>query len=429
MSGTTDTVVANAEVKSATTIIDRRTSIAVASAILLANICNYGFQIATGHLLSVEEYGLLGGFMAGITIITVATSSLQTASARAIAAGEHQARRSGYLDRLTRTAVITAIAVGFIGVVLSPILSRFLNIGILPIVILGLYVLPSSLDSIAAGRLQGSKRFYALAVYSSAQAVGKIVVVAGVFAVGLHVSGLLAGVVLSCAVVAIVGLFSSRDVGAISTHVLSPEMRWNFAALLLFWIIVTSDMAFARAFFEPEAAGVYAAAAVLGRAVLWLPMVLTQVLFPHMADRWARKQAIRTVMTRAFLLIAVIAVVAVGGLYVFGQQIFAILYGDKYDGAADIAWKIGLAMVPLAMLNLLVFHFLARGQRRFLLTMAIATVGELLAFYLVPKSGTYYAAVLGCTGLVLLICVMPRSAWRRAGRIRIPAGASIPPES
>jgi hypothetical protein len=46
--------------------------------------------------------------------------------------------------------------------------------------------------------------------------------------------------------------------------------------------------------------------------------------------------------------------------------------------------------------------------------MGIAAVGELLAFYLAPKSGTSYAVVLGSTGLLLLACVMPRSAWQRS---------------
>jgi O-antigen/teichoic acid export membrane protein len=400
----------------AVSIIDRRSGIAVATAILFANLCNYGFQILTGRLLSVEEYGLLAGFMAAITIITVGTSSLQTTAARAIAAGENQPENHSLLDDLTKSAVVGAVVLGLVIAVSAPIFSRFFNIGALPILILGVYVLPSSLDSLAAGRLQGARRFRALALYSTGQAIAKLVVASAVIGIGLRVSGVLAGLVVSCGAIALWGMFRSRNAGAINTHVLSPEMRRNFLALLLFWVVLSIDIPFARAFFEPRDAGIYAAAAVLGKAVLWLPTMLTQLLFPHLAHLSAHGQGARSLMKRAIGLVAVLASVAVLGLYLLGEPLFAILYGSRYEGASDIAWKIGLAMIPLAIVNLLLFHFLARGQRHFLIWMGLAAIGEVLGLYLAPKSGTGYAIVLGVTGLLLLGLILPRTAWRRVPR-------------
>jgi O-antigen/teichoic acid export membrane protein len=403
-------------------IIDRRSGFAVAGAILFANLCNYGFQILTGRLLSVEEYGLLAGFMAAITIITVGTSALQTTAARAIAAGENHPEQHSLVDGLTKSAGVGAIIVGAFIAVFAPVLSRFLNIGALPILILGVYVLPSSLDSIAAGRLQGTKRFRALAIYSAGQAIAKLAIAATVIAVGLRVSGLLAGLVASSGAIALWGMLRSRDAGAINTHVLSPEMRLNFGALLLFWVVLSIDIAFARAFFEPKAAGVYAAATVLGKAVLWLPTMLTQLLFPQLADRSARSQGARPLMKRAVILVVALASAAVFGLYLLGGPIFLVLYGSRYNGASDIAWKIGLAMVPLAIVNLLLFHFLAKGQKGFLIWMGIAAVGEVLALYLGPKSGTGYAVIVGATGLLLLAFITPRTAWQRSSIVAPGAG-------
>ena len=397
-------------------IVDRRSGLTVGAAVIIANLSNYGFQILTGRLLNVDEYGLLAGFMSAITIIAVSTSALQTTAARTVAVGNNRPDRRSLLDHLTRTAVVFALTTGLIIIALSPLISRFLNIGLLPIVFLGVYVLPSVLDSIAAGRLQGARRFRALARYTAAQAVAKLAVAAAIIGLGYRVVGLVAGLVLTCGSVALAGLLSTREVGAIDTHVLGPEVRRGFFAFLSLWIMMSVDFAFARAFFAPDAAGVYAAAAVLGKAVLWLPTMVTQLLFPHLAERSVKGQGAGAVMSRAALLVIGVSGASVAVLYVFGHQIFSLLYGSRYNGAADISWQIGLAMIPLALVNLFLFHFLARGQGQFLSWMLIAVICEVGALLVGPKTGHSYAVTIGATGSLLLLALMPPAGWRRLRR-------------
>lgn len=394
-------------------IIGPRSGVAVAGALLVANLCNYAFQIVTGRLLSVEEYGLLAGFMSAVTIITVSTSALQTTAARSIAAHENERGNRQFFDGLTRTAVIGALVFGALIGMAAPILSRFFNIGSLPILLLGVYVLPAALDSIAAGRLQGSQRFTALAAYSASQAIAKLCVASLLILAGFRVSGLVGGLVISSGAIALLGMFASRDAGSIGTHALGPEVRRGFLAFLLFWVILSIDIAFARAFFEPRAAGVYAAAAVLGKAVLWLPTMVTQLLFPHLADRSARGQKTAAVMGRAVLAVVGLASSAVIGLYLLRHEVFDLLYGDRYDGAGAIAWQIGLAMIPMSIVNLLLFHSLSRGEHKFLAWMGAAVLAEVAALYVGPKTGLGYASILGLTGLGLLALMLPRTAWGR----------------
>ena len=394
-------------------IVDRRSGFAVAAAVLVANLSNYGFQIVTGRLLTVDEYGLLAGFMSAITIIAVSTSALQTTAARAIAVGENRPERRGFFDDLTRTACLGAVIFAVIVAAVAPFLSGFFKIGLIPIFVLGAYALPSSLDSIAAGRLQGARRFRALALYSACQAIAKLGLAFVLIVAGLRVGGLIAGLALSSAVVSLVGMSASREVGAVEAHILSADVRRGFFAFLLLWVIVSVDLAFARAYFKPHDAGVYAAAAVLGKAVLWLPAVVTQLIFPSLAQRSANQQGSASVMSRAVIIIVAISSTAVVGLRLFGGPIFTILYGSRYDGAADIAWKIGLAMIPLTIVNLLLYHSIARRQNRFLLWMSLAAAAEVCALFLATKSGGSYALVIGATGSVLLVLMVPRDGWNR----------------
>ena len=118
-----------------------------------------------------------------------------------------------------------------------------------------------------------------------------------------------------------------------------------------------------------------------------------------------------------------VVVVSVIGLYVFGEQVFRLLYGERYVESAEIAWKIGLAVAPLALVNLLIQHFLARQQGRFLWWMMLVLVAEVLVLYLGPKTYEFYALVLAVAGTALLAGIVPPGVWRRLSPVpRVPAG-------
>lgn len=230
-------------------IVGRMSGLVIGIAMVVANVANYGFQIVVGRFLTVEEYGLLAGFMAVVTVITVGGTALQTTAARAVATEEHHPY-SGFVDGLTRSSLIVSVVLILAAIVVSPIASRFFNIGSLPLILLGVFVVPAVLDSIALGRLQGLERFTTMALYSTGQAVCKVAVATLVLAVGYRATGLVAGLILSSTAAALVGLRWSRAAGSIEVHALDPDVRRAFAAFTMLWFILGADVLFARAFFE-----------------------------------------------------------------------------------------------------------------------------------------------------------------------------------
>ena len=396
-------------------IIGRRTGLVMAAAFILANASNYTFQVIAGRSLTLDEYGVLGGFLAVITVITVTTSALQVTSARAMAAGEVVSSPKR-IDGLTTSALKVGLAVGLVVALLSPLLANALRVGILPVILLAVYIVPSCLDSIAAGRLQGTRRFGGLAAYSTGQAVTKVTAAALVLIAGARVVGLLAAVIGGAAVVALLGLRSTSRAGSVQTHVLGSESRRSFAALALFWLILSIDVPLARIGFRGSDAGLYTAGAVLGKAVLWLPIVVAQVVFPSLADDNTDPQQSQRLVRKASVLVLVLATAAVGGLYLFGSVVYRLLYGERYEAAADVAWKIGLAVIPLALVNLLMFQLLARRNGAFLKWFVMFAAIETVLLLLLPQSGGWYAATLGFVGLGLLVAVL--LAVRREGAMQ-----------
>ena len=390
-------------------IASRTTGVAVAAALLVANASNYAFQVITGRNLSVEEYGTLAGYMAALTVITVAASALQTTSARAIAADEVDPSGPRFFDQLTRTTFRVAAIAAICALVLAPAIRRTLDFGIVATVILGLYAFPAALDSISAGRLQGARRFKALAAYSASQALAKLATVVVGLMIGLSVTALVGVVVISSMVVATIGRWSSASAGAVRAHALGRESRTAFAAFTVFWLILSMDVPLARIRFDGTEAGIYAAGAVLGKAVIWIPVTIAQLVFPALANRGAAGQDTARVFRKASRLTLVIAVSSVAVLVLFGPMLYRILYGERYVGAADVAWKLGVAMIPLAFVNLLMFERLAQRSGRFVLVLVAAAAAQSAALCLVPSSATWFAVTIGLVGLALMLLLASTS--------------------
>lgn len=393
-------------------LVDRSSAVAMTAAMVVANLANYGFQILLGRALSVEEYGLLAGFMTVVTVITVAGTSLQATAARAVATGEHRVG-GPVVDGLTRSALLVAGVLVVMGLAVSPIASRFFNIGLLPLLLLACFVVPAALDSIALGRLQGLQRFTDLAVYSTCQALAKLAVAAVVLALGFAATGLVGGIVAASLVVAVVGLRRSRDAGSIEVLAVAPDVRRALGAYTMLWFMLGADVLFARAFFAERDAGIYAAAAVLGKAVLWIPVMVGQVIFPRLAARSTRGDSVEAIARRAVAVVAVVVSVSVVALYLLGDTVFRLLYGERFAEAGDTAWKIGLAVAPFALVVLLIQHFLARREGRFLVWMAVVLVAESLALYLGPQQPDWYVLVLFVSGALVLAVTVPPYAWSR----------------
>ena len=396
-------------------IVDRSSGLAIVAAMVVANLANYGFQIMLGRSLSVEEYGLLAGFMTVLTIITVAGTALQTTAARAIATDEHH-EQFRFPDGLTRSSLVVAGVLIIVGTLISPITSAFFNIGKLPLVLLTMFAVSAAIDSIALGRYQGLQRFTDLATYSTAQALAKLFTAAVVLMLGFRATGLVAGIVLTSTIVAFVGLMLSRDAGSIDVRVVDPDVRRALAAYTMLWFILGADVLFARAFFDETDAGVYAAAAVLGKAVLWVPVLIGQLIFPRLAHRSKGGESVAALAYRSVVVVVLVVGAAVAGLFVLGETMFEVLYGERYAASSEIAWKIGLAMAPMALVNLLIQHFLARQQNRFLAWMAAVLVVESLTLYVGPKTPDFYVIVLGSSGVIVLLLMVPAGAWHRAVR-------------
>jgi O-antigen/teichoic acid export membrane protein len=393
---------------------------------------NYLFQVLAGRILGPSEYSLLGSLFTLIGVVTIAASALQAACAKEVVtdvlipahpSGRGKVRRplptvlmSDPLVR--RTGAIGLIAAGCT-MAASPAIAAFLDATAFDIVAFALLLPSIALVAIVFGRLQGLERFVAYAVLGLAMGLGKLLFGVAAIAMGLGVTGGLFVLVAVSAVGALFGVWYSQEGGPTALDVVKRDVWRAFFAIGVFTLMISIDVPIARHFFASAEAGRFAAAAVVGHGVMWLPEVIAIVAFPEMVKARATRHDEHRLLLKSAGLALVLCLVGVVVLYLAGPTLFDAFYGDKYQGAADLSWKIGLATVPYAIANLFVYDHLAGKRIRFIVFISVCAALQAIGFLVFHSSSTQYVAVVATTGVLLLVLLTPWQRVRAARPIRV----------
>jgi O-antigen/teichoic acid export membrane protein len=364
----------------------------VSVAVFAANASNFVFQIATGRLLSTSEYGLLLSALTLLGLISVVISATQAAiskrEAMADAQGPHEplplrgTRLSDILaelrsDRLAMAGIRIGILGGAIAALASPLIADFLHAGT-PVALALAASVPTLITSaIVYGRLQGRQQFVVFAVLSLAIALAKLAGGVTLAAVGGGTTGILLVIALSGFALAVAGLAIVRSPGPSDARQLMRETGRALIVMLCWRALLGMDIPLARSWLPSNTVGEYAAAAVIGRGILWLPEIVSFILFPTLAASIATGANVQREFRKALVLTLSLCAAGVIALWALGPTIFDLLYGARYPHAAKLSWKLALAALPNAATNLFLFAALARGSNRWVGALVGATVGQL----------------------------------------------------
>jgi O-antigen/teichoic acid export membrane protein len=387
-----------------------------------ATTSNYLFQVLAGRILGPSQYSLLSSLFTVVAVVTISTSALQAACAKQVSTMtdvaldslpiESSTRRHGLFDDplVRRTGALSIACTSFI-LAASPLLAEFLSATVPEIIAVALLLPSAALLAVAFGRLQGLERFVAYALLGLGLSLAKLLFGVGALAFGLGISGGLGILALTSTIGAGLGLWYSRDAGLIQVATIRTDVVRALLAIGFFTLMISVDIPMARHFLSSGKAGQYAAAAVIGHGVIWLPEVVALVMFPEMVKARATKLNDRRLLLRSAAIAFSMCIAGVLILVVTGPFIFQIFYGSRYSGASSIAWKIALATVPFAVANLFLYDQLAGRRSRFIAIVVACLTIEALSLLLFHSSSTAFVLTIGGCGLLLALALAP---WRHS---------------
>lgn len=351
-------------------------------AMLMANnACNYLFHALVSRTLGPGEYGAFVSMLALLTVLSIPSQALQTVMARRVSvaevAGRH-AESAGLARRLLLRVLAVGAVLGLALVLVRGWVAEFFRLSSAwPLVAVGMTVLVMLATPVLRGALQGAQRFGQLGANLLADGLGRLLIGGLLLALGLGTAGAVGASAAGCGLALALAFLALRSFFQASpAEAASPEPMAGFYAELLpatavfgaFLLLSTLDVLAVKHYFPPEGAGYYSAASIVGKAFLFLPLAVANVLFPKVSARRAQAQPAFPLLRHSLLITALALAGCAALVWWLAPWIVWTLFGRAFvqPMTLTLARGFSLAFTPLALVYLLIQYHLAAENRRFL---------------------------------------------------------------
>ncbi|UUW87677.1 oligosaccharide flippase family protein [Nocardioides sp. WV_118_6] len=402
-----------------------RSSAGIAIAIAAMNVGTYAFQIVSARLLGPGQYGAVAGMMALLMVLSVVQLGLQATCARRISADPHDV--AVIEAAVLKTAWRAAFVVGALAVAASPLVWKVLRLdGLLPALLLGLTVVPTTIMGAQAGVLQGERRWLPLSLVYLGVGIPRVLIGAAfLFAWRTETSAMLGVLIAAWVPVAIgswaLGRHPRREGGAAAEHTIRRDVLretvGSSVALLAFVALSNLDVVVARSGLGEHDAGLYAGGLIVTKAVLFLPQFAVVILFPSMSTDGESRGAV----IKGLVFLSALGAACIGATYVLSDIALVFIGGKEYAGVQDDLWLFAVLGALLALLQLLVYAGLARrgAATKYLVA---AGVIALVALGSLATSVIALATTVACVdAAVLLVLVVLQMVRHRSDAEAAPA--------
>lgn len=353
-------------------------------------ILGYVFQILMGRMLSVPDYGLFITLMALLQMVGVPLGTLSMVVSRRasdyLAKGQH-VQIAAMFRWVNRRVLWIALAVVLCALPFTLWMRDYLHLAsLVPVWLFLLIAFTSLFVPINTAFLQAQQNF----LWFAASIVGahglKIVFCGALVYAGFNLNGALIGVVLASLAIWLLTYWPLRQSVTLPSgaRVAGGHLSFRGATSVLianlsFAVMTQLDIILVNHFYNAHLAGVYAAAAILGKAVLYLPGAISIAMFPMVAENQSRAHGSAHLFFNAMVLTACLAGAGALFYFLFADNIMFLFYGQKYQGAAELLRLYGFAMLPMTLVMVAEHFLIAKGKVIFAYVMIPAIPFVLLA--------------------------------------------------
>jgi O-antigen/teichoic acid export membrane protein len=352
---------------------------------LAAGALGYVFHFLTGRLLGPAQYAVIASAVAALYILNLPALVVQIVSARftSVASGRGLLGNvPGLLLQVSGLGFAVGLVVSAGLLIFRAPLATYLQLPDQRVIgILAAASLIAILASATRGALQGLRRFVALSINTALDMGTRVVSSAGLILIGLGTLGGLLALVIGPFVAYVSSLFLFGGLrGAHRGERAAFKTVGSYAAMTSVAAIGTTylynaDVLLSKHFLVAAAAGIYAAASVLGRVVYFLGLTVAQVMFPEVATLHARNEPHYHVVDLSLGLVGIVAVGMVV-IYALVPGLVVLPFGSAFAPVRPYLWPFATALGMLTVANLFINYFLSIGSARFVIPLVLACILE-----------------------------------------------------
>jgi O-antigen/teichoic acid export membrane protein len=386
-------------------------SAVLSSAMVAVSAANYLLNVVLARLLDPTEFGDVSLLVNLVLMGSLVAATVQMVASKAVAAAP--ARRAAVQVALGRAALVAGGAVFAVLGGGAWVWAGALHAStpwMFVILALGLPVYFN--QAVHRGLLQGELRFGRLALSYGVEAFVRVAVTLGLVLAGFGVIGAAVGISVSfiaSGLVARVGrLPSAERGGGLAGLGMRSAVVGAIALLVGQTVVNTADLVLAKATFDPVTAGIYASAALVGRAIFFVAASVTASVFPLVARAEISAVELRRTVRRAVGLVALVGLVGTVGIALFGGGVVVVAFGPGYADAQPLLVPYALATSLFAVASLLAAVEVAAGRvgAAFALVAASLAQTAVLAIWGSSPSHLAWLQVATMAGAVVAVAVV-----------------------
>ena len=391
---------------------------------LFSSIISYVLQIMYSRNFSVENFGIFNAVNALTFYYTFFASPLANKIIMEVSQfSDNTEKLKAFLCFSRKHLFIYICLLSIPSVVLMLGMGIYADLPVLFVLSIVLLCLIGNRYIIFQGFLQGLHLFYRLAFITFLLPIIRFLVTYTLFYIGFDINAVFIFIVVFAIITCILYyVFLPKQIKikpascTLSVKEFSTKTFYtNFIRYilqtgiiyLLFYFMMQSDTLLIKFFFSGYDTGIYSSASVFGKAIVFLSGAVTLVLFPLVAKNTAdNKSSLRILLKGIFLNLLIVGSGALL-LFIF-PQLLVMFFGEKYQAAIPIIKYIGMAFLPLSMLNILFTFYLAKKRFDCFIPLFAAFIAEILCIVLFHNSlmqallSFFIGGIVGCIGFVLL---------------------------
>jgi O-antigen/teichoic acid export membrane protein len=263
--------------------------------------------------------------------------------------------------------------------------------------LVGCATLCALLSAVPSGLLQGLRRFKLLALTTVAYPVVRLIVGVLLVAFGFGLVSGLVGTISGIAIALGIGMvpffvFRSHFSSSVdenqpsSAALVSIDSHLVFSVLTALCLAVPTamDVILVKHFFSAYQAGLYSTAATLGKILIFIPTIISLIMVPIIANRYARGWPIKRFLVACALGSAAVATAFAVFFFIFAQSLLMLLYGQDFLRALELVQWYNLAIIPFCFIFVVAQYSLAVDKIRYtfvLLGYVIVVFGAIVLYH------------------------------------------------
>lgn len=358
----------------------------------IGNVLNYVLHlIMGGWLLSTSDYGTYGLLVSLIYIFGVPASAIQTLVARhtiRFNVKKEYGKIKGMLKFMFLEAMLLALFLFIIYCLLVYFVIDYFKISFGLFALTGIFLFGAFLSPIGLGILQGLKKFSGLGWNFALNSLMKLITAVILVLLGFRVYGAITGFILGM-FFSILFIFpyikeimNSKESGA-RISILSKENIGLLGAMLIITLMYSLDIIMAKILFNPDLAGKYTIASMIGKMIFFGTSAVAGAMFPLSSERFLtqNKQRTLSIIKKSFIIISTLCLIALVILGFFPNFIIHLLFRKEIFEIQNSLLYVGVAFSFISLTNAWILYKLSTYEFR------IRHAFILLGFLIIQVSG------------------------------------------